>query len=531
MLRDIAQPVPSITVEDHCYCWSGTLRRHGSSPVPPLLTPPPPLVAPPSPLRTPPASPSPDHALLQPTPTTSAAVAAPTARSKSPLVRSAPSCALLLRPPAHPARPLSPAGPREMLRSRSTGCLECTRYTAGELVGATLPSLVALVTTPGVPPGDVDALVLTYRKFAAPAEFSSLICARARESPAAVGACCRLASRWAYLCYEADMAGNAPVLSELQAMAESAVAEATDDPGKEAGARLGSVLRAQSSGLLEMNSDGLLQCVVTTSPRLHRERSPRLRRDKSPFRFKSTKDSAVFAEVRHQEFAEQLTLVEYAYYSRIRPQECFGLAWAKPDAASRSPNLLYFTQQFNRISQWVVSTVLLAKDRSRTIDTFVKIAQSCRDIHNYNAMMEIVSGLNSPGISRLKHSWSAKAEAALSSMSSMIDSNYKRLRTALEEARIRKQPCLPYVGVFLGDLTFIEEGNPDIIPDTRLLNWAKMRMNAGVISKILAFQSRGYTMPSLLSVQSLIVNLAPALSEDEAYEFSKRLEPKESGHH
>lgn len=47
-------------------------------------------------------------------------------------------------------------------------------------------------------------------------------------------------------------------------------------------------------------------------------------------------------------------------------------------------------------------------------------------------------------------------------------------------------PCIPYLGMYLTDLSFIEEGTPDFTQD-RLLNFSKMRMVIIMWRTILGF--------------------------------------------
>ncbi len=86
-------------------------------------------------------------------------------------------------------------------------------------------------------------------------------------------------------------------------------------------------------------------------------------------------------------------------------------------------------------------------------------------------MMGIASGLMSSPISRMKKCWKllpAKVSADCEYFSQLCVRNYKLLREAVKQSQI---PCLPYLGVYLSDLTFIADGNADKIED--LINFEK----------------------------------------------------------
>ena len=57
-------------------------------------------------------------------------------------------------------------------------------------------------------------------------------------------------------------------------------------------------------------------------------------------------------------------------------------------------------------------------------------------------------------------------------------------------------PCVPFLGIFLSDLTFVEEGNPDELEvegaPTPLINFVKRRKVAEVIEKICDYQNVPY---------------------------------------
>lgn len=80
--------------------------------------------------------------------------------------------------------------------------------------------------------------------------------------------------------------------------------------------------------------------------------------------------------------------------------------------------------------------------------------------------MAIVAGLNTSSISRLKFTQSAAKQAVktLKSLENRLSAlgSYKDYRNMLKNF---DPPLIPYIGVYIQDLTFIEDGNPDEIDD------------------------------------------------------------------
>lgn len=57
--------------------------------------------------------------------------------------------------------------------------------------------------------------------------------------------------------------------------------------------------------------------------------------------------------------------------------------------------------------------------------------------------------------------------------------------------RVCEPPAVPYLSLYVKDLAFIEDGNPNIVSG-QLVNWRKMKMFAGVLNELIAFQQRPY---------------------------------------
>eukprot|EP00727_Mastigamoeba_balamuthi_P003858 m51a1_g1347 hypothetical protein (736) ;mRNA; f:343676-346636 len=230
------------------------------------------------------------------------------------------------------------------------------------------------------------------------------------------------------------------------------------------------------------------------------------------------------------EAARQLSLMEFEGFSKIKPKECFNLAWTKRDSMIRSPNVVAFIRNFNKVNGWVMGLILLQKtpqSREKVMKHFLKIADACKDIQNYNSMMEIVAALANSAIARLKKSWTAKVTERYQVLESFMEKNFKALRELLAGA---SPPCVPYIGLYFTDLVFIEEGNPNFLKDApNLVNWTKVHMTAGIIQSIQRFQAKGYQFQYCQPVHQFIVQGIErySITERQAYDQSLILEPRE----
>jgi hypothetical protein len=143
-----------------------------------------------------------------------------------------------------------------------------------------------------------------------------------------------------------------------------------------------------------------------------------------------------------------------------------------------------------------------------------------------HAMMGIVSGLMSSSISRLKKTWAViPAEIAQGfekEYSGLFFRNFRELREAVKQS---EPPCLPYLGIYLSDLTAIENGNLDFVNES-LLNFEKRLMISKVISELRQNQQKPYNLTPVPVIASFLSKSleGPFLEEKETYKLSTALE-------
>ncbi|KAF2722448.1 ras GEF [Polychaeton citri CBS 116435] len=245
------------------------------------------------------------------------------------------------------------------------------------------------------------------------------------------------------------------------------------------------------------------------------------------------------------EIARQLTIITSRAFCAIQPDELLGLAWSK--AKDKAPNVRGICGLNTQISLVVSDTILAfedAKKRALVIKHWVKVAMHFLELRNYESLMAIVGALNTSIVQRLKRTWecvSKKTKARFDELNSVVDlsRNYKSLRSKVETP---VAPCLPFLGIYLTDLTFTDAGNPDTkeLPGTvsetgepiTVINFDKFLRTAKIIGHIQKFQVP-YKLRAIPEMQEWLENYLHSMGDgsgDAVHKFHRRsrmLEPKQ----
>ncbi|XP_048970417.1 ras-specific guanine nucleotide-releasing factor RalGPS1 isoform X6 [Canis lupus baileyi] len=179
-------------------------------------------------------------------------------------------------------------------------------------------------------------------------------------------------------------------------------------------------------------------------------------------------DAVVFdvLKVSPEEFASQITLMDIPVFKAIQPEELASCGWSKKEKHSLAPNVVAFTRRFNQVSFWVVREILTAqtlKIRAEILSHFVKIAKKLLELNNLHSLMSVVSALQSAPIFRLTKTWALlnrKDKTTFEKLDYLMskEDNYKRTREYIRS--LKMVPSIPYLGIYLLDLIYIDSAYP-----------------------------------------------------------------------
>lgn len=234
--------------------------------------------------------------------------------------------------------------------------------------------------------------------------------------------------------------------------------------------------------------------------------------------------AVAFFHVAAEDYAKQITIRDFGIFKCITREELLDGAWMQADKTTRAPNIVAFTAVFNDVSFWVGSLVVNAHDmecRAAIISHFITIAQCLYSMGNLHSLFAVLCGLRSSAVYRLTKTWRRVKSKDIDRLSKLQEfmSESENFLCVREFLYTHPRPCIPYLGMFLTDLTFMRSAHHGDDRETNTL-----------IADLLSYQESQYDViiddaiqESLLETH-LVRDMKSITSE--LYRLSLEIQPK-----
>jgi len=229
--------------------------------------------------------------------------------------------------------------------------------------------------------------------------------------------------------------------------------------------------------------------------------------------------------------AKQLCMVDIENFKKIKVSEFYKKAWNKNSRYVDAPNLTHIAETSTKLSRLTSYLILMNKKSTIRVILFQYLIDLCEQLvrlRNYNSAFAIYLGLSSHAVQRLfptlieptlekeaKEVYQTKLKQLFSS-----SNNMEMLRAKQNETMI---PAVPYLGVYLSEILFMEEMKDYIDEEKKMLNLTKFSLLSEKIFRVLQFKE-SYGFHKVDNIMHFLKGI-PLISEDQIYQLSYSILP------
>jgi len=231
--------------------------------------------------------------------------------------------------------------------------------------------------------------------------------------------------------------------------------------------------------------------------------------------------------------ANQLTITTFERFKMIKPTELYFQSWAKENRRISSPNVIEMIDLFNKLSMWVGSEIVSVsslKKRINVLKQFISVGWAAYGYRDYETTFMISQSLCQYSVERLHQTWNGldsvtRQQWEILEQFTSVYSNYKNYRKHIKKlfkTSTIHNNVMPYFGLYLKDLTAIEETASNYTRGA--INFHKMRLFASIIENILQAQKSIFNFEKDLNTLAVLGYGIRVFDEETIIRLSKKRE-------
>lgn len=187
-----------------------------------------------------------------------------------------------------------------------------------------------------------------------------------------------------------------------------------------------------------------------------------------------------------EHISKDISLKSHLLFDQIDARHLFHQAWEK----NKGPTVSQFIQFINSITELVGESILGVKsneEKGRLISFWIEVALYAFTLNDLNQPIAILAALDRVEISQLKKAWEHVHSSLIMKKAALIElympfNNYKKMRNHIDNLESNNTSFIPFLGLYLKDLIFADEGNPSLINDR--INIEKIKLLIKTLGKI-----------------------------------------------
>jgi len=166
-----------------------------------------------------------------------------------------------------------------------------------------------------------------------------------------------------------------------------------------------------------------------------------------------------------EDIGDKLTQVSISLLNKIHPRELLRGVYLKKDKDITSPNVVNCINNFNKLTSFIIEDIIsydTPKLRARAYEAWVQVCDYCKMNRNYNDCLAIYSALNNyiiTGLNLTLKEVKSKTKSLFETISRFctVEDNYRNIRNDMAMCEQDGDSFIPYLGMILRDINFIEE--------------------------------------------------------------------------